>query len=226
MLHSVRRMSSFAFKTPGLFGLPVSSEKQVVVDGRLVGEEDNSMFERILAGSRYLVIIAVLGAFLAALIVLIYGGLTVGGILISLIGPPAFTPDEAKHVAVDCIEMIDLLLLGTILYIISLGLYSLFINDNLSLPSWLNIRSLESLKENLVGVIFVLLAVTFLGNVVTWDGSTAIWALGIAIGFVLLALSLFLMRHQIRENANGRRPMPQQQPLEESSADSKPGAFT
>jgi uncharacterized membrane protein YqhA len=184
------------------------------------------MLERILAGSRYLVLVAVIGAFLAALIVLIYGGLTVGGIIISVFAFHTFTTDGAKHIAVNCIEMIDLFLLGTILYIVALGLYSLFINDHLPLPSWLEIHSLESLKENLVGVIIVLLAVTFLGYVVTWDGSTSIWALGVAVGFVLLALSLFLRRLQIRTDANGRQPMPQQQPHEEeSSADSKPGAF-
>lgn len=42
------------------------------------------MLERILAGSRYLVIVAVIGTFLAALIVLVYGGLTVGGIIITV----------------------------------------------------------------------------------------------------------------------------------------------
>src|SRR2546421_6356697 len=180
------------------------------------------MFERILAGSRYLIIIAVLGAFLAALIVLIYGGITVGAIFISIIGHPAFTPDEAKHIAVNCIEMIDLLLLGTILYIISLGLYSLFINDHLTMPAWIKIYSLESLKETLVGVIIVLLAVTFLGNIVTWDGSTTICALGIAVGFVLLALSLFLRRLQIHEGVGQRRSMLRRPRHETSSADSKP----
>lgn len=120
--------------------------------------------------------------------------------------------------------MIDLFLLGTILYIVSLGLYSLFINDKLPLPSWLEIHNLESLKENLVGVIIVLLAVTFLGDVVTWDGSTSIWALGVAVGFVSLALGLFLRRFQMRDDANGRRSGSQRQQHEESSADSKHSA--
>jgi uncharacterized membrane protein YqhA len=179
------------------------------------------MLERILAGSRYLVIIAVVGAYLAAIVVLAYGGLTVGGIIIAEFVHPSFTPDGAKHIAVECIEMIDLFLLGTILYIISLGLYSLFINDHLPLPSWLNIHSLESLKENLVGVIIVLLAVTFLGYVVTWDGSTSIWALGIAVGLVLLALSLFLRRLQSHKIADERQVMAQRKEHEESNTDSK-----
>ncbi len=152
------------------------------------------MFRRILAGSRYLVIIAVIGAFLAAVTVLIYGGLTVVNIIIGVFGHGAFTTDGAKHLAVECIEMIDLFLLGTVLYIISLGLYDLFIDDRLPMPPWLEILSLEDLKEKLIGVIIVLLAVSFLGNVVTWDGSASILALGIAVGLVLLALGLLLSR--------------------------------
>ena len=183
------------------------------------------MFERILAGSRYLILVAVVGALLAGLVVLVYGGLTVGGIIISVFEHATFTTDGAKHIAVSCIEMIDLFLMGTILYIVSLGLYSLFINDHLPLPSWLNIHSLEALKENLVGVIIVLLAVTFLGYVVTWDGSTSIWALGLSVGFVLLALSLFLRRLQIRESADGRRPVLHRKQYDKSNTDSKPRSF-
>ncbi|MBV9613996.1 MAG: hypothetical protein JO031_00900, partial [Ktedonobacteraceae bacterium] len=55
------------------------------------------MIQRILSGSRYMIIIAVLGAFLAAAIVLIYGGLTAIGIIISIFVHHIFTPDEAKH---------------------------------------------------------------------------------------------------------------------------------
>ncbi|HLI06036.1 MAG TPA: YqhA family protein [Ktedonobacteraceae bacterium] len=180
------------------------------------------MLGRILAGSRYLVIIAVVGAYLSALFVLIYGGLTIGGIIIAEFTHPVFTPDAAKHIAVECIEMIDLFLLGPILYIVSLGLYSLFINDHLPLPSWLNIHNLESLKENLVGVIIVLLAVTFLGYVVTWDGSTSIWAVGVAVGFVVLALSLFLRRLRTPPDVAGKQPATQQQQPEESNPESLP----
>jgi len=38
----------------------------------------------------------------------------------------------------------------------------------------------------------VLLAVTFLGNAVPWDGGTDILALGLAIGVVLAAIGLLL----------------------------------
>lgn len=155
------------------------------------------MLRRVLAGSRYLVLIAVIGSFLAALLILIYGGLTVISIGIDVVTHATFTTDGAKRLAVACIEVIDLLLLGTVLYIVALGLYELFIDASLPTPPWLVITTLDDLKAKLIGVIIVLLAVTFLANVVEWNGSTSIVALGVAIGLVLFALGYLL--HQGRK---------------------------
>lgn len=150
------------------------------------------MLRRILAGSRYLVVIAVLGAFVAAVTVLIDGALTVVNVVIETITHGVFTSLGAKHLALECIDIIDLFLLGTTLYIVALGLYDLFIDDTLPMPSWLRFHSLDDLKEKLLGVVVVLLSVSFLGFIVTWDGSNSILSLGIAVGLVLLALGLLL----------------------------------
>ena len=152
------------------------------------------MIRRILASSRYLIIIAVLGAFLAAIALIIYGGLTTINILIEIFAHPTFTIAGAKHLAVESIEVIDLFLLATVLYIVALGLYELFIDENLPVLSWLVITNLDDLKAKLTGVITVSLAVTFLAYVVEWDGNTNILALGVSIGIVLFALSFLLPR--------------------------------
>ncbi len=57
-------------------------------------------------------------------------------------------------------------MLAVVLYIMAVGLYELFIDDNLDLPAWLVIHNLEDLKEKLVGVVIVVLAVFFLGRVI------------------------------------------------------------
>lgn len=150
------------------------------------------MLRRVLAGSRYLVLIAVVGSLLASLLVLIYGGLTVVSIGVEVVTHATFTTTGAKHLAVECIEVIDLFLLGTVLYIVALGLYELFIDANLPTPPWLVIADLDDLKAKLTGVIIVLLAVTFLGSVVEWNGSPTILALGVSVGLVLFALSYLL----------------------------------
>ncbi|HLH60696.1 MAG TPA: YqhA family protein [Ktedonobacteraceae bacterium] len=152
------------------------------------------MLRRALAGSRYLVIIAVIGTFLAAIAVLVYGAFTVVATIIDVFTHGGFTTTGAKLLAVDDIELIDLFLLGTVLYIIALGLYNLFIDDKLPVPRWLEIVNLDGLKETLLRVIIVLLAVTFLGYVVNWDGNANILDLGVAVGLVLFALAFVLNR--------------------------------
>jgi uncharacterized membrane protein YqhA len=152
------------------------------------------MIRRILASSRYLVIIAVLGSFLASVALIFYGGLTTINILIEVFTHATFTIPGAKHLAVESIEVIDLFLLATVLYIVALGLYELFIDENLPVLPWLVITNLDDLKAKLIGVITVSLAVTFLAYVVEWDGNMNILALGVAIGLVLFALSFLLSR--------------------------------
>jgi uncharacterized membrane protein YqhA len=150
------------------------------------------MLRNILAASRYLVVIAILGIFLAAIAVFIYGGVTVVNVVLDIFTHGLFTIDGAKHLEIESIELIDLFLLGAVLYITSLGLYELFIDDSLPMPDWLVVTSLEDLKERLIGVIIVLLAVSFLGYVVNWNNTTPILSLGIAIGVVIFALAFLL----------------------------------
>jgi uncharacterized membrane protein YqhA len=58
------------------------------------------------------------------------------------------------------------------------------------MPPWQHTITLDDLKERLLGVVVVLLAVTFLGSAVTWDGTTSILALGLPEGAVLGVISL------------------------------------
>lgn len=151
------------------------------------------MLRNILASSRYLVVVAIIGIFLASIAVFIYGGVTVISIIIDAFSHGPFNADGAKHLEIEAIELIDLFLLGAVLYITSLGLYELFIDDSLPMPRWLIVTSLDDLKEKLIGVVIVLLAVTFLGYVVNWDGTTSILSLGVAVGVVIFALAFLLI---------------------------------
>ena len=98
----------------------------------------------------------------------------------------------SKHLAVDFLQLVDIFLLGTALYIIALGLYELFVDDSLPMPKWLVIATFEDLKEKLIGVIIVLLGVSYLGTAVTWAGDKSILNLGVATAAVILALAIAL----------------------------------
>jgi uncharacterized membrane protein YqhA len=150
-----------------------------------------NLLRSLLAGSRFFIAIAVLGSYVAAVAVIVYGGITVYDVV-----RDAFShhidAKGAKALAVEAIELIDIFLLGTVLYIVALGLYELFIDADLPMPPWLRIATLDDLKEKLIGVVIVLLGVSFLGKVATWESGHDIAYFGGAIAVVILALAAFL----------------------------------
>jgi uncharacterized membrane protein YqhA len=87
------------------------------------------------------------------------------------------------------VAIIDIFLIGTVLYVISAGLYQLFVQPDVPLPGWLKIESLDDLKDNLTEVIVVALLVAFLGQAIEWTGSETIIAFGIAVAAVILAVA-------------------------------------
>lgn len=144
-----------------------------------------------LSSSRYLILIAVAGTFLAATTLLLYGGISVFQQIIYTVMNGPVSSKGAKALTLGFIENADIFLVGTALYIMSLGLFELFIDDTIDLPGWLVIHTLDDLKEKLIGVIVVVMAVVFLGHVVTWHGETGILYLGGAIGLVVAGLTYF-----------------------------------
>ena len=150
------------------------------------------MIQVLLSRTRYFVLIAVAGSMLASLVLIVYGGLEAVVLVIDTVRGASVSAKGAKALALTFIEIVDLFLLGTVFLIIGLGLYELFISDDLKLPNWLVIRTLDDLKHKLVGVVIVVLAVLFLGQVMTWDGEREILSYGGAVAMVIAALTWFL----------------------------------
>ena len=150
------------------------------------------MLRPILNASRFLVIAAVLGSLAASMALFAYGAAETVVVIAETIAKGEISSKGAKVLALSFIEIVDLFLLGTVLLMIGLGLYELFIDSNLKLPEWLQIRTFDDLKYKLVGVVIVVLAVMFLGHVVAWDGSSELLGIGTAIALVIAALTYFL----------------------------------
>jgi uncharacterized membrane protein YqhA len=150
------------------------------------------MISRLFSLSRYLIGIAVLGSFVAAAILMIYGAAELVTVTITAFAEGTFSSKGAKTLALTYIEIVDLFLLATVFYIIALGLYELFIDNTIVVPQWLEIRTLDDLKNKLIGVVIVVMGVLFLGQVVTWDGQRDLLGYGVAVAAVILALTFFL----------------------------------
>ena len=107
---------------------------------------------------------------------------------------------EMQDMLVDYIEFADFFLLAVVLYIMSVGLYSLFVDDGIDMPSWLRIRNLDDLKEKLVGVIVVVMGVCFLGLLIHGTEPIDLLLTGIGIGAVVLTLAYFVRYVMVAHN--------------------------
>ena len=156
------------------------------------------VLRNLFAASRFVIALAVLSAFLGSVILLGLATITLVSIawnevaFIVANGVGHLTGEHLDRLGVALIEIIDIILLGTVLYIVALGLYQLFIDRHLPLPHWLKVGDLTDLKRDLIGVVVVLLGVSFLGEVVNWEGETSVLPLGAAIALVIAALGLIL----------------------------------
>lgn len=151
-------------------------------------------FFRYLAATRYVFVLAIFSTYTASVVLLVLGTLdmlrTVGG-LVGLGGP--LTPNQVR---LGFIEAVDLFLIATILYVISVGLYQLFINTRLPLPAWLQVRSASDMEGQLIGVLITILGVYGLELVTSWQGGTDILAVGVVVALLIFALGYFAVNHK------------------------------
>jgi uncharacterized membrane protein YqhA len=150
------------------------------------------MIHKILTSSKYLIFIAVICSFMASITVLLYGGAQTLNTVGQAIAEGQASSKRAKNLVLSFVEVIDLFLLATVFYIVALGLYELFIDDQIRFPEWLEIHSLDDLKNRLTSVVVVLLSVLFLGRVVQWDGTNNILPFGLSIALVIASLTYFM----------------------------------
>jgi uncharacterized membrane protein YqhA len=138
----------------------------------------------------WIILLPIIATFIAALALMIYGAIETWNFVYELF----FTAHHLEHdeALLHAIEIVDLFLLATVVQVVSLGLYQLYINQELALPSWLKIRTLDDLKSKLVGVTVTVMSVYFLGQAVVWTGGDDIAFLGGGIAAVIAALTYFL----------------------------------
>jgi len=150
------------------------------------------MLRRLFASTRYIVFLPILGTFIASVGLLVYEAVALITMLVDVVHGGAVLPKDVKGLAVGLIEAVDIFLIGIAMYMISVGLCVLFVDDQLPLPRWLVVQDFEAVKANLVSVVIAVLAVLFLREAVAWSGERDILAFGSALALVVAALSLYL----------------------------------
>jgi uncharacterized membrane protein YqhA len=136
--------------------------------------------------SRFGIVLSILGVAISCFVMLIYCLVVLGKTIYHAFAETSFDMNGAKHLAVELIELTDFFLLGMVLYVVSIGMYQLFINPDVPVPGWMHVNSLNDLKTQFLNVIVVLLAVTFLGSIIYSGG---------ALSAIIIALSLYAFMH-------------------------------
>ncbi len=144
---------------------------------------------RVFGWTRFLVLLGVAGSFLMAATLFAASLAQSARIAVEIVTHLGDTR-AVSLLIVESIRHADDFLIATALYLVSTGLYTLFIGP-VDLPAALQVASLDDLKQRLIGVVVAVLAVTFLGEIADWDGQRNVLFLGASIAAVIVALGLY-----------------------------------
>jgi len=156
-------------------------------------KKERSPLPRTLVATRYLVLIPIIGLALSAAMLFIFGGIN----LIKLLYETTLVYLGLAHahqsdipIYVEIVEYVHTFLIGTVLYITSVGFFQLFIKK-VNFPRWLRITNTEELETNLIGVTVVVLAINFMALSFNKNGDYLV-RYGVGIALPIAALGLFL----------------------------------
>jgi uncharacterized membrane protein YqhA len=142
---------------------------------------------QIVGWTRFTVIVPAIASMLGAILLMAQGSIAVIVAIIQAV--VARTP--LKDSIVEVLTAVDAILLGTVLLVIGYGLYELFVDTNIKVPPWLQIRDLDDLKSKLIGVVVAIIAVIFVGVMVDTNRASDVVSYGVGAGALVLGLAVF-----------------------------------
>jgi uncharacterized membrane protein YqhA len=141
---------------------------------------------------KVVITLGVVSLLLASATLLVFGAVETVRHVVRLVLPGA-TPMTNREVFLASIKLVDLVLLSTIMQVVAIGIYCLFVDKDIPVPAWLRTAEVDELKAKLAGIVAVMLGVLFLEQVI--QGSSELLPLGIAVALVIAALTWFIRAH-------------------------------
>lgn len=142
---------------------------------------------KIIGLTRYAVFVPALAAIVGALLLMAQGSIEMVRVFIEAL----FSSSSLKDTIVEVLTAVDAILLGTVLLVIGYGLYELFVDSDIKVPSWLQVKDLDDLKSKLIGVVVAIIAVVFVGVFVDANRAQDVISYGIGAGVLVAGLALF-----------------------------------
>jgi uncharacterized protein (TIGR00645 family) len=150
-------------------------------------------FERWLSASRALVLVPVVVLVVVAAGAFVYGI----DVFVRSVGRTIEHPLPVSNKIALFLVDIDLFLIGATMLIAAIGFYELFIRRIDSgaesrMPTWLQMKDLNDLKARIIGMIVLIVAVTFVEVLVEFHNGREILELGGGVALFIGALTAFV----------------------------------
>jgi uncharacterized membrane protein YqhA len=142
---------------------------------------------RIIGLTRYVVLVPALASIVGAILLMGQGSFA----MIMAVVDTLTSVSSLKDTIVDVLTAVDAILLGTVLLVIGYGLYELFIDTEIEVPDWLQVRDLDDLKSKLIGVVVAIIAVVFVGVFVDAKRADDVLPFGLGAGALVAGLAIF-----------------------------------
>jgi uncharacterized membrane protein YqhA len=143
----------------------------------------------ILGLTRYAVVVPAIASMIGALLLMAQGSIE----MVIVVYESVTTDTYLKDTIVDVLTAVDAILLGTVLLVIGYGLYELFIDTDIKVPMWLQVRDLDDLKSKLIGVVVAIIAVVFVGVFVDSNRANEVLSYGLGAGALVAGLAIFAL---------------------------------
>ena len=143
--------------------------------------------KRIMGLTRYAVFVPAIASIIGALLLMAQGSWAMLMAVIDSVSDGY----GLKETIVEVLTAVDAILLGTVLLVIGYGLYELFIDADLDVPMWLRVNDLDDLKSKLIGVVFAIVAVVFVGVFVDSNRASDVISYGVGAGALVVGLAIF-----------------------------------
>ncbi len=163
---------------------------------------------RALGHTRFVVLVAVVAVMLVALSLFVLGAwqalVSVGR---AWSGTMAGTTGvNSVNLTVEFLETVSIMLKAVVFYLISIGLYSLFIAP-LNVTVALGVETLTDLESKVLSVVVVIMGTTFLEHFIQWKEPLETLQFGAAMALVVAALVFFQwFSHRAKEDQKAHSP--------------------
>jgi uncharacterized membrane protein YqhA len=137
--------------------------------------------------TRYSVFVPSIASIIGALLLMAQGSIE----MIRVFAVTLANQIPIKETIVEVLTAVDAILLGTVLLVIGYGLYELFVDTEIKVPAWLQVKDLDDLKSKLIGVVVAIIAVVFVGVFVDANRAQDVLSYGIGAGALVAGLAIF-----------------------------------